>query len=220
MQEVDKNTQEVDKNTQEVDKNTLNVFRLIFPRNTVEDVIKNTTMKIGSKEYVDYMRYASHNFDFNKAMKFFNKKVLQETGDGFRNMFILEGTASIGTDTLKLMKWFKNIIAVEINKIPYDHLVSHTETYDKIKTINGDITKEYKNDKSNVFYLDPPWAPKEGKIMLGKIEFQDFLNTLVHNIIIIKIPLFRDYKIEKYERWVFVTKGKSPYKFILFINKS
>jgi 16S rRNA G966 N2-methylase RsmD len=107
------------------------------------------------------------------------------------NITIFDGTAGIGGNVISFSKYFKNVVAVELDIDRFNILKNNIDIFKitNVELINGDCNN-YLNDNFNVYFFDPPWGGKEYKSKEKiKLKLGDYtLNNIIKKIndIIIK----------------------------------
>jgi hypothetical protein len=111
---------------------------------------------------------------------------------------ITDGTGNVGSDTLMLAKYYKNVNSIEYNKTNYDALKNNVDIYDlkNVNVINGDTTIELKNLTQDVIYIDAPWGGLDYKkypqlkLYLAKMELSDIFNKYKSKakVFVFKVP--------------------------------
>ena len=127
------------------------------------------------------------------------------------NIKIIDTTAGCGGNLISFCKYFDNVTGIEISKTRFDILNKNLECYNyqntKIKLINDNCLKYFKNDY-DVFFIDPPWGgPKYKKnenlkLYLDDVEISSILLRIPKNkLVVLKIPYNYkyDYIINKYK---------------------
>lgn len=97
---------------------------------------------------------------------------------------ITDGTANIGSDTIRLALKFKNVNSVEIDKLTFDYLRNNINLYklNNVNVYNDSILSKIKKLKQDVIYIDAPWGGpnykkfKFIKLYLGSVEISQFYN--------------------------------------------
>lgn len=136
--------------------------------------------------------------------------VILKTTNNNKDITITDGTANIGTDTIYLSKYFKNINSIEIIKESYEALKNNINILndkENIKCINGDSNLEIKKLTQDIIYIDAPWGGVNYKnydtlkLYLGDTEILDFYksNKQYSDIFIFKVPYNYDFEyLKKY----------------------
>ena len=110
---------------------------------------------------------------------------------GSNDITITDAMACIGGDTLSFSQTFKNVIAVEMDKIRFEYLKHNMELFEttNIEFINNDYIKIKNMLKQDVIYIDPPWGGPDYKTKKTiKIKIGDeTLESICHSIIDQKI---------------------------------
>lgn len=114
------------------------------------------------------------------------------------NITITDGTANIGTDSIYLSNYFKQINSIEISNINHKALVNNINVFQKsnIKPVLGDVINEINNLDQDVIYIDAPWGGRNYKknenmkLYLGNMEILEFYKNFKNKakIFIFKIP--------------------------------
>ena len=126
---------------------------------------------------------------------------------------IIDTTAGLGGNTLSFAKYFKKVIAIELNKERFMLLQNNINTYDysNITCINDDCIVYINNIVSNnivnnniVYFFDPPWGGPDYKnsskirIKLGNSSMCDIIKKLKDNNSNIFIKLPNNYDLEEF----------------------
>lgn len=110
---------------------------------------------------------------------------------GSNDITITDAMACIGGDTLSFSQTFKNVIAVEMDKIRFEYLKHNMSLFEttNIEFINNDYVKIKNTLKQDVIYIDPPWGGPDYKTKKTiKIKIGDeTLESICHSIIDQKI---------------------------------
>ena len=143
--------------------------------------------------FTDESIYSSSKVEGSKLLK---KIIFENLKD--ENITITDGTANIGTDSIYLSNYFKNINSVEISNINYQALTNNINVFktNNIKPILGDILNEINNLHQDVIYIDAPWGGRNYKkndnmkLFLGNMEILDFYKEFKNKakIFVFKIP--------------------------------
>lgn len=114
------------------------------------------------------------------------------------NITITDGTANIGTDSIYLSNYFKEINSIEISSINHKALTNNINVFKKsnIRPILGDVITEISNLDQDVIYIDAPWGGRNYKknenmkLYLGDMEILDFYKNFKNKakIFVFKIP--------------------------------
>ena len=118
---------------------------------------------------------------------------------------IFDGTAGLGGNTISFAKYFKNVIAVEMNKERFILLQNNIKAYEynNIICINDNCIKHFNNNY--VYYFDPPWGGPDYKnnstmrIKLGGMSLIDIVMMIkkLYNISIF-IKLTNNYYLYEF----------------------
>jgi 16S rRNA G966 N2-methylase RsmD len=125
------------------------------------------------------------------------------------NITIIDSTAGLGGNTLSFAKYFKNVIAIELNKERFTLLQNNIKAYDytNINCINDDCIVYINNNivTSNiVYFFDPPWGGPDYKnsskirIKLGNTNLYDIIKKLKDNNSNIFIKLPNNYDLDEF----------------------
>ncbi len=143
--------------------------------------------------FTDESIYSSSKVEGSKLLK---NIIFENLKD--ENITITDGTANIGTDSIYLSNYFKNINSVEISNINYQALTNNINVFktNNIKPILGDVLNEINNLHQDVIYIDAPWGGRNYKkndnmkLYLGNMEILEFYKNFKDKakIFIFKIP--------------------------------
>ena len=147
------------------------------------------------------------------------------------NITITDGTANIGTDSIYLSNYFKQINSIEISNINHKALVNNIIVFQKsnIKPILGDVINEISNLDQDVIYIDAPWGGRNYKknenmkLYLGNMEILEFYKNFKNKakFFIFKIPYNYNFEYlknninEKITIYPFKKDNKIKFFFIL-----
>ncbi len=117
---------------------------------------------------------------------------------GKSDLNIIDMTAGCGGNMISFIKYFKNVIGIEFDKVRYKILKDNLEKYSKknYQLLCGDATKfPFNNYDVDVYFIDPPWGGPEYKnnpniqLYLSDIKIEDFVSMLPKNkLIVLKLP--------------------------------
>ena len=130
---------------------------------------------------------------------------------------IFDGTAGLGGNTISFAKYFKNVIAVEINNERFDLLKNNLQVYNfnNILLINDDYINQL-DSICDGFFFDPPWGGPDYKNNIVRMNLTDLIYR-IKNIndkkIFLKLPKNYDmnefsdfnYKINLIKNYQFIT---------------
>lgn len=143
---------------------------------------------------------------------------------------ILDGTAGLGGNTISFCRFFKKVVAVEMNTNRFKMLESNIKAYNfnnqlqgtqqSCIVINGDCIEHF-NDNIDTYFFDPPWGGPEYKqsaktrIKLGSktlIEIVDIIKTKYNKMVFMKLPSNYDldefnsynYRIHKIKNYLLI----------------
>jgi len=135
---------------------------------------------------------------------------------------ILDGTSGLGGNVISFSKYFKKVIAVEMNSSRFTMLKSNILAYNitNIELINDDCMNHL-DKEIDIYFFDPPWGGPEYKnnskiiIKLGDKNFPEIINSikkLGEKKIFLKLPYNYDlsdfdnfnYKVYKIKKYIIV----------------
>jgi ubiquinone/menaquinone biosynthesis C-methylase UbiE/16S rRNA G966 N2-methylase RsmD len=182
------------------------------------DVNKEKITKILNKRF-DNLRITpeslysvSHYDDIDQIIK----KFKPETPE------IIDANANIGFSSYLLSKWYKKVIALEIEPYTCD-VAKHNLDIFGIKNIEFhcvDALDYLKDVKNTTVMLDPPWGGKDYKfkkevdLFLGAINIKKLIKDLVKNknIILLKAPLnYNEKDFDFSDKLKVMRQGKPSY---------
>lgn len=128
-------------------------------------------------------------------------KICEHIKNNFKHIdTIIDGTSNVGTNTIVMAYYFKQIISCEIDEKTYEYLKKNIKEY-KLKNIKTycdsviDLMKKLKYDElSCCLYLDPPWSgihyklEKQLDLYLDNINVIDFIDSIQIKYICMKVP--------------------------------
>lgn len=148
---------------------------------------------------------------------------------------VVDGTANIGSDSIRFGLECKKVYSVEINEDNYNALVKNIELYNlqnKVHTTLGDIVELWDEWRTDILYLDPPWGGKDYKeiesleIKLGETRIDLFLRDSVLESknrpkwIIMKLPINYNFARLKVLPNILFTKRIWTGKFYVWIAQT
>jgi 16S rRNA G966 N2-methylase RsmD len=143
--------------------------------------------------FTDESIYSSSKVEGSQLLK---KIIYENLTD--ENITITDGTANIGTDSIYLSNYFKNVNSIEISNINHKALVNNINVFEKsnIRPILGDVIVEINKLEQDVIYIDAPWGGRSYKknenmkLYLGNMEILDFYKSYKNKakIFVFKIP--------------------------------
>lgn len=82
-----------------------------------------------------------------------------------KNNIIMDCTAGLGGNSLSFCKYFKKVIAYEINKERYDILCNNIVLYEhtNISIYNDNCIENLNKHICDVYFFDPPWGGPDYK---------------------------------------------------------
>lgn len=131
---------------------------------------------------------------------------LIKLGANPKDVIITDATAGVGGNTLSFAKNFKQVNAIEIDKLRTDYLINNISIYEfkNIKVFNQDCLNLFTQLKHDVVFVDPPWGGKSYKnhkslrLSISDISIEDICNNLLLSknaplLIVLKLP--RNYDV-------------------------
>ena len=129
------------------------------------------------------------------------KKFLKNENINVHTSSIIDATAGIGGNTISFSKYFSKVYSIEINSIHYNVLNNNIEalSINNVTTFLDSFLNilDKISNKSNIFFLDPPWGGKNYKnfkyfnLKIGKLSIYTILNMLFdkkYKYVILKAP--------------------------------
>ena len=115
-----------------------------------------------------------------------------------RNITITDGTGNVGSDTLMLAQFFKQVNSIEIDSINYEALKNNINIYKytNINLINGNAIEQINKLSQDVLLIDAPWGGpnykkhQQLKLYLDNLELADIYNQFKHliRLFVVKVP--------------------------------
>jgi 16S rRNA G966 N2-methylase RsmD len=117
------------------------------------------------------------------------------------NIFITDGMAGVGGNTLSFANNFYWVNAIELDDMRFNYLVSNIDLYNKLNIVcvNGDYLELMKFFYQDIIFLDPPWGGKNYKemdtmsIIINDKRLEDICEEIIDlklaKMIILKLPL-------------------------------
>lgn len=181
---------------EEEEKNKLINISFNFANNIFDNLTNNKYTKL--KFTLDSIYSSSKITGSNRLIDIILKTVNR------KDIVITDGTANIGTDTIKLANTFSKVNSIEISKLNFEALKNNTSVLNDKKNINlynGDTNKIIKSLKQDIIYIDAPWGGRnykendKMKLYLGDVEIMDFYlnNKDRAEYFIFKIPYNYDF---------------------------
>ncbi len=121
-----------------------------------------------------------------------NKKKMEE-------LVITDATSNVGGNVLNFSKYFKNVNAIELDKLTCDVLRNNINVYNR-KNVNiycGDSTKILDNLTQDIIFFDPPWGGRKYMkskyliLKLSNINISEIINKYINKtlMIVMKVPI-------------------------------
>lgn len=135
---------------------------------------------------------------------------------------VIDANANIGFSSYLLSKWYKKVIALEIERNTCD-IAKHNLKKFGVKNVEVhcvDALEYLKNVKNTTILLDPPWGGKDYKfkkeldLFLGKTNIKTLINDLLKrkNIVLLKAPLnYNETNIKYTDRLTVKRNGRDSY---------
>lgn len=134
-------------------------------------------------------------------------KIINKYYNNTSNLILTDGTANIGSDSINLSKYFKQINSIELSKVNYNALINNIKVLNKknIITYNKDTTKILSTLKQDIIYIDAPWGGVDYKLkdmidlFIGNINISNFYkrNKYYAKLFIFKVPTNYNIKLMK-----------------------
>lgn len=118
-----------------------------------------------------------------------------------KECIITDCFAGVGGNTLSFCKYFKNVNAIEIDKLRFEYLVNNIEVFKQsnVLTFNSDFLTIYHKLTHDIVFIDPPWGGSDYKIKnnikitVSEHTLEDICNMLMESankprFIFIKLP--------------------------------
>ena len=130
----------------------------------------------------------------------------------FGDIKILDGTASIGGNSISFGLHFSNIISIEKNKERFKYLEINMKAHNIKSILYNDDVLNHLNDDYDLIFLDPPWGgpnyklEKSISLSLSNITLKDLTKKLriLGKIIVYKLPFnynLNDFSEHNYEKY-------------------
>ena len=172
-------------------------FDKYFTREDIEkSLLNNKILKITDKGLYSISKHQDA-----KWISDIIKKFLKNENINIYNSSIIDATAGIGGNTISFSKYFSKVYSIEINNIHYNVLNNNIEalSINNVTTFLDSFLNllDKISNKSNIFFLDPPWGGKNYKnfkyfnLKIGKLSIYTILNMLFdkkYKYVILKAP--------------------------------
>lgn len=149
-------------------------------------------------------------------------KVIKKSIKDTKSLILTDATANIGSDSIFLSDYFKQINSIELNKDNFYALKNNVKVLKKknIKLYHNDSNIILPSLKQDIIYIDAPWGgpdyktKKQIKLYLGNIEIIHFYLKYKHlaKIFIFKVP-------NNYDLNTLKSFDKNKYKIYSFKDK-
>jgi hypothetical protein len=168
-----------------------------FSKDDIELSIKNNKLiQITDKGLYSISKYHDAEWITQIILDFLKYKKISS-----KYVNIIDSTAGIGGNTINFSKYFSKVYSIEINNVHYEVLnnninalsIKNVETYfDNFLNLISIL-----NNKSYIFFLDPPWGGscyknyKYFNLKIGKLELYSIINELYEKkfkYVILKAP--------------------------------
>jgi len=130
--------------------------------------------------------------------------ILKNINTNSKNLVITDGTSGIGGNIINFSLYFKEVHAVELDKLHYEILQNNIRIYDRknVSVYNDSYLNVYNTIKQDIIFLDPPWTGIDYKektnlsLKLGKYELFEVVKMIknVSKLIVLKVPINFDYQ--------------------------
>lgn len=146
-----------------------------------------------------------------------------------KDLIIMDATANVGGNTINFSKYFKEVIAIEMNPEHCAMLEHNVKQYkrENVTILCDDMLNHMNKQKEDIIFIDPPWGGKSYKqknalmLFLSKQPITKIINLLHTKLIVIKVPFnfhFNDFF--KYTKVSSYTLYKIRNYYIIFIHKN
>lgn len=142
-----------------------------------------------------------YSFTRERDAQLFWKTLPKLINQPIKKLTILDGTANIGSDTIRWAQHAKHVHAIEIDPTNFKALENNIKVYqlDNVTLHQGDTTKLYYRWPHDILYLDPPWGgpdylEKESlDLSLGETPLTHLLSQVIKQkrppkFIVLKLP--------------------------------
>lgn len=155
-----------------------------FSKSDIEkSKINNSELKITNKGLYSISKHIDAEWISNIIIDFLKNKNID-----YNNNSIIDATAGIGGNTINFSKYFKKVYSIEINKTHIDVLNNNIKALSlkNIETYNKSFfdIMDTMIDKTNLFFLDPPWGGFQHKnftyfnLKIGSLQIYNVINML------------------------------------------
>jgi len=128
----------------------------------------------------------------------------------FGDIKILDGTSSIGGNSISFGLNFSNTISIEINTERFKYLQTNIKLFNLKTILYNDDVLNHLNDDYDLIFIDPPWGGPNYKLKnyislsLSNMKLKDLTKKLkeLEKIIIYKLPFnynLNDFSNHNYE---------------------
>lgn len=174
---------------------------------------------INDTELIKYYFPYEHNIDMKKLQistiglysistpkdaKNITQVILKNISTNSKNLVITDGTSGIGGNIINFALYFKEVHAVELDKLHYKILKNNISVYKRknVKIYNDSYINVYNKIKQDIIFLDPPWTGIDYKektnlsLKLGKYELYEVVKMIknIAKLIVLKVPINFDYR--------------------------
>lgn len=116
-----------------------------------------------------------------------------------KDLVITDATSNVGGNVLNFSKYFKNVNAIELDKLTCDVLRNNVDVYNRgnVNIYCGNSINILKNSNQDIIFFDPPWGGKEyikNKyiiLKLSNINISKIINSYINKVLLIvmKVPI-------------------------------
>tara|TARA_A100001015_G_C14982433_1_gene710054 strand:- start:428 stop:1066 length:639 start_codon:yes stop_codon:yes gene_type:complete len=170
--------------------NINNTNKHLFPQ---EENINYSKLQI-TKEGLYSITYPKYSELITKYIKesLFDKYNLKD-------LVITDATSNVGGNVLNFSKYFKNVNAIELDKITCNVLRNNIEVYNRnnVNIYCGDSIDILKKLNQDIIFFDPPWGGKKYMknkhiiLKLSNINISKIINSYINKVLLIvmKVPI-------------------------------
>ena len=129
-------------------------------------------------------------------------KYIKESLDNkkkMENLIITDATSNVGGNVLNFSKYFKNVNAIELDKLTCDVLKNNIDVFKRknVKIYCGDSTEILNDLTQDIIFFDPPWGGKQYMkskyliLKLSNIKISEIINKYINKtlMIVMKVPI-------------------------------
>jgi 16S rRNA G966 N2-methylase RsmD len=116
-----------------------------------------------------------------------------------KDLVITDATSNVGGNVLNFSKYFKNVNAIELDKLTCDVLRNNVDVFNRtnVNIYCGDSINILKNLNQDIIFFDPPWGGKKYMkekniiLKLSNINISKIINSYINKVLLIvmKVPI-------------------------------